>query len=233
MEVPIKSPIYSVFVPGQTNAGYPAFSSIRYGKFSRSRSGDGMTLVMAQLLDGNTNIHRMKNNIKLKYIDFNEIAEVIFLYMTELIYLTLDDPEVLNSIIVNGTEAATSSCTCPLTLQEVLLILRYTLLTAMSETQYGVQGTYYSAPENTNDNKFVPFIMSYGVGPIPGASEMMLPLILVENIRSMLYRINRNYLGGKKNPNIYVPVLGQYYLDSFNQADWVVTHLYKQDEPLS
>ena len=231
LEVPIKSPIYSVFVPGQTNAGYPAFSPVRYGKFSRSRTGDGMSLVMAQLLDGNENIHRMKNNFKFKYVDFNEIAEVVFMYMSELIYLTLDDPQVQNAIIVNGVAAATQSCTCPLTLQEVLLILRYTLLSAMSETQYGVQGTYYSAPENTNDNKFCPFITSYAVGPIPGATEMMLPMILIENIRSLLYRINRNYLGGKQNPNIYVPVLGQYYLDAFNQADWVVSHLYKEDEP--
>jgi len=152
--------------------------------------------------------------MRFKPIDFLQFGDVLAQWVAGI------QQAYLTSVTQAQTKTvATATVQCPLTLQEMLLCLRNTMMGAFKETIASSQGIYPFTPGSGTDNQFVPFVSSGNTCPIE-ILDMQLPTPLIENIRA---------LAGRRIPSAegfywYCPVLGQYATDLLNTSDYVVTY---------
>jgi len=245
LEVPIFHPAFAVFVAALTD---PTSTSNRFYTFSNSFAGD--SLYLANFLatkepEKNWSARRMP---RFHAIDFNEFADVLAQWVVGIVQAYNN-----NANTVTASEAAFiaeaastelkelrklnkrksgSAVTlqpptglCPLTLQQFELIWRNTLMGAFQQTQAGVQNLYPRLPESGTDNQFVPFVSSATTCHIQ-TLDMDLPMPIIENVRALTAR---NVTLKNGDIQQYVPVLGQYYGDVLNTADYTVRNPVTQE----
>jgi len=106
---------------------------------------------------------------------------------------------------------------CPLTLQEVMLLLRNTMMGAYKDSQAAVQGCLPFRPSGSGSNSFTPFLAGTNSCALD-TLDMFLPTPLVENIRSLAAR--RVPSKTSKGKFWYLPVLGQMFQDELSAADY-------------
>jgi hypothetical protein len=211
LEVPIRTPCLGTFV-GAALGGIPA---TRYAKFSQTWSGDSMltSLLFNALLQSPKSLSFRKNP-RLKYIDFLEFLDVMALYVSALQTQAINTPGAAVSI-------PPANLICPLSLQELGLLLRNEMMTIFSDSQSAVQASYPRYPLAGTDNEFVPFVMSSTTVPLQGTA-MKLPIYVVENLKCLkgrpLRKIGKD--GKKKFLSMSLPVIGQYHEDLLVQADY-------------
>lgn len=152
---------------------------------------------------------------RFKPIDFLEFGDVMAQWVAAIqqAYLT-------NATQAQTKTVATANVQCPLTLQEMLLCLRNTMMGAFKETACSSQGMYPFTPTSGTDNQFVPFVSSSNTCPIE-TLDMQLPTPLIENIRALAGRF---VFGGLDGDYWYCPVLGQYATDVLATGDYQVTY---------
>ncbi len=103
----------------------------------------------------------------------------------------------------NNAAITPASLQCPLTLQDMLILLRNVLMTAFRETQAAVHAIYPIVPASDNDSQYVPFVVSVNTCYLT-STDMKLPTYIVENIRTLVARhIHR----GGNDYEWFVPVL--------------------------
>lgn len=214
LEVPITDPVLGVFVPYNSNTVGEQIA--RYGCFTRAWQGDGLTAAGILMNKVKPNQASFKKPPVYKFIDFNEVAEIVFLWVESVQRQIAKDPEVLEAIRNNPGNNYQDKITCQLSQDEILYILRATLMNLFKSTQYFTQSLYPRYPVSSQDNQFVAFVSGIGTFPQPATTEMRLPTILIENLRCLTERVNYGDKGGKKNPRFIFPVLGQYYSDVFS-----------------
>jgi len=146
-----------------------------------------------------------------KTVDFLEFLDVFALYITKMTQAWFDD------IAAGNAADASSFVTCPLTLQEIGLLLRNTIMNALKNTQPAVQGIYPLRPNGPQDNQFVPFTAGSSTCAI-AVSDIQLPVAFIENIQCISARASR------KTGEAYVPILGQYVSDSLDWKDYKVDY---------
>lgn len=144
---------------------------------------------------------------KFHAIDFNEFADVLAQWVVLVVEASLKD----------NPAQVTEDVICPLTLQEMCLVLRAVCMQAFKDTQTGVQGLGPILPTSANDNQFTPYVCGSGTSynsPVP----MQLPMPLVENIRACSMR----GVEFGRNRDSFIPVLGQFFEDVLSQGDYLV-----------
>jgi len=195
LETPIWRPWLSVFnvITNPGNKGN------RAGNLIQRTAGDG-TWIGATIADPFGEKHwGHKRVTKFHAVDFLEFQEVVAMWVAQMQQAFVD---------TESLQADPSSLKCPLTLQEVGLLLRNVLMTCFKETQTGAQGLYPIVPASGSSVEFVPFVSSATTCPIEGV-DMVLPNKLIENMRALTWsKINVN---SPTDIDTWCPVLGQYF----------------------
>jgi len=212
LEVPILTPLLARFKSPVNSNGY---DPVRFPRHSVMSSMDGIASSGAFLHLLGKKTLRTKHCMIPKCIDFYQICETVFLWLRETSRLKLEDPGNVAESVKPGVGGIASE-TLPLTMQEVMILLRSTCMNLYKDTQFLAQGTFPCAITSNSQQGYTALISAVGTYPAQSA-EIELPLILVENLRSTTYRVNFpdkvfNEKTGKfevdaHNPQIYVPIL--------------------------
>jgi len=204
LEVPIKYPTFATFTQ---------FSAANRGDITRAcqhyRASSCDSLFVGGALCSNLPQSVIKSNSPpiIKPIDFYEYLDVLCIWVS--LVQTAFARDIQESEIIGNDP---TSAVCPLTLQEVALLLRNEFMNALDNTQYCVQGVY---PDNSvGGNPFAPFICGVGTHGVR-TNGMLLHQLFVENIRvnTMRYEVG-------KNPKSYFPQIGIYCDDSLDGSDY-------------
>jgi len=118
-----------------------------------------------------------------------------------------------NQLVDAGTVPGTI---CPLTLQEVMLLLRNVLMQAFKDTQPAVQSLYPVSPDSASDPQPVAFTCGANTCFLADTG-MKLPQGFVENIRAL---VARSIPKGKNGSLSFIPVLGIIQGDVLNENDY-------------
>jgi len=147
---------------------------------------------------------------KLYPVDFLEFLNVLAKWCTLILQGQYSNPGQ-NPGIISKFPA------CPLTLQEVGLLLRNTMMGAWKNSQFAVQAIYPYVPSDPLDNQFVPFVSDVGTCSLQ-TLDMMLPAPMIENIRAL----SPIWLKNEKNgmPEFFFPILGKYNTDRLLWSDY-------------
>lgn len=145
-------------------------------------------------------------------VDLNEFVETMANFVTDVITLS-----------INGLNALEDpqSLQCPLSLQELMLLLRDTLLRQFGECQIAGQFISHDVASDGSDRVFQPLLVGVNTCVNAANYQFILPLELVENIRCLGPIVNN--VPNMRYPVIYMPVLGVYNGDTVQQSDYVVT----------
>jgi len=218
LEVPVHTPLVSTLIPQIPNG--TTGSPTRFPNRSTEFGGDDMfaSVAMSTLLD--IKHWKTKKAPKFKCIDFLEVADVVAIWLSKLVTQYWKDPALaVSATTTTGAQDPTLTI-CPITLQEMTLILRNEILFVMGLTQSGTQAIFPIAPTGGGDNQFTPFLTGT-TGCAVQSYGMMLPLRLVENLRGLiLHSVPGNAPG---DVELLCPVLGQYFLDSLVSSNYQFT----------
>lgn len=218
-ELPIRHPLFSKFArptPG-------TFLDVRRGgRSARMFSGDSFSL-SGLLIDFMTDESLAMKSVPIfKAVDFMEFLEVYLLWLRSATQTAINSLEAQIATSANLTETL-AKYVIPLTIQEIALLLRTTMMNAFKDTQHFVQSIYPQTVSDNQQNVFVPFIAGVGTGARPGSTGLLLPLALKENILSLTRVWNSSGRGGKSNPLFWIPVLGKFYADRLSEQDYTIT----------
>lgn len=212
LEVPVWTPTLSVFAnelaEGAINPG-------RYGLITVAGGGDPIwsgVLASSHV----PKLFSSPRNSRFHAIDFLEFADVIGIWATQLLNTAL-----LDTAFQSTFQATPANATCPLTLQEMQLILKNELMVFFNSTQCGVQSLYPRAPATSGSIEFLAYPCSSSTVGL-SSSSMKLPLFIVENLRSLSARWVE--FGKGKTSMFFVPILGQYYSIVLSPEDYVATY---------
>jgi hypothetical protein len=186
----------------------------RFGNLHANCAGDATFLSAGQATWFTEDKWRMQRPPKIHPIDFNEFADVVGKWVAGIQQSYADD--VLKDTGSPMSPAAITQLACPLTLQEMCLLLRNVLMQAFKNTQAGCHGVYPITPLSSEDNAFVPFIVSTSTCYL-APNDMSLPIPLIENIRSLTDRCIR-----RKGDDweFFLPSLGIWNDERLNEADY-------------
>jgi len=210
LEVPILTPILTTMCG---NLAEGSVSSFRYGNRPVVAGGDAIFSSGWFSHISPDKFLSIKRPVRFHFVDFLEFQNVMAIYVQTLIQTCYNDP-------INGGNIPADRFVCPITLQEMGLLLRNELMCQFGATQTAVQSLYPRTPKSTTDDEFVPFICGSTTVGIQG-SGMKLPLPLVENAKSLMCRMAMHAPGA--DPEAFVPVLGQYNNMVLNPKDYVAT----------
>jgi len=216
LEVPITHPMLSVWVRPQMN-NTESVAPIRAPVRAVSAAGDPVFLgYMASSLSPKA--WSYKRYPRLHCVDFLEFGDVLAQWVGGVQTAYCSNPDLVTATQIVGVTPF-SNAVCPISLQEMLILLRNEILSVMP-LQIGVQSLYPITPSNSGDNQFTPYVMSATTCP-QDQYGMMLPLPLVENIRLLKDRAVKGE--GKNDVLMFLPIWGQYNNDSLDQSQYQFT----------
>jgi len=206
LEAPIFKPQFAVF----NESFQPPQLGNRMSVFNQQVTGDALFLggFMTGLFKESE--WNMKRYPKLHAVDFLEFGDVVAQWVTGIVQSAIND---LNPGVLGAGQL------CPLTLQEVLLLLRNVIMTAFKDSQRAVQTMYPIQPASGTDNQFVPYVASATTCFLKDV-PMQLPIALIENIRALVGRCTHRT---GSDIEWFLPVLGQYADDALESANYQVT----------
>jgi len=207
LEVPVHTPLLSVM-----NKPIPSGDETQQGRAATySMKFSGTPLAVGAYLPGliRKKHWNTKKSPHFKFIDFLEFADVLAQYVVRL------QSEFASAPTSQLTVVQPATYRCPLTIQEMQLILRNEIMYVFGVSQAGAQGLAPRLASSTSDNEFVPFA-SGTTTCATAALGMKLPKAFVENIKSLAYVCADVGPDGRKlkySPTHYIPVLGKYAQD--------------------
>jgi hypothetical protein len=153
-------------------------------------------------------------------IDFNMILTQYLSVVRDALQLYVNDDDFRREYN-NNNNYFSDYLQIKLTLQEIAIAWRATLMNLFQDTVPGTQSLY---PRFTNGsaNEFVAFSCGVGCYPMPATTAMLIPRMLKENLTALTMRMSVGGRGGNKNPSMYMPVLGVYEADTINPDDFLV-----------
>lgn len=216
LEVPVHSPLFGCF-KAPLDPAQPE-DNARAPVFIRNFSGDGSLLggcLVADLMP--SQIH-FKQPVQYHFVDFLEFLNTMALFVCKVQEQHINNVDFANNVATNPNYFA-EFVQCPISLQEMGLLLRAVMMEAFAYTQFKGQTVYPRSVEN-QENEFVSFTAGTNTCPYVGTTQMRLPRIIKHNILSLTGRTNYAGRGGKKNPHMYIPVLGQFRDDKLDQKTY-------------
>jgi len=238
LEVPVDFPLFSCFKTATLTDDNEDNS--RAPLFLRNFTGDGF------LLGGMLTYKLMPYQLKLKnppnihFVDFNELLDVLALSVQLAIARRLEDSDTRENL-ANDPNYYVDNIQCPLTLQEVGMILRYTVMAAFDDSQLCGQSLYPRARIG-NLNEFASFVCGINTAPQSGATNMRIPLLLKENVLALRERVINAGRSGAANPLVWMPILGQYendrlepesYCNTIDETEYPAFFFNQQEVPVS
>jgi len=216
LEVPIHTPLLALF-NGNVNTS-PLNLARNYNRMHRV-AGDPIFLGSLMCSRLNEMDWGMKNAPILKPVDFNAFGDVLAQWVVSITNAYFQDQATTGMQLTSGQIAAVQ---CPLTLQEMLLLLRNVMMQAFKSSQCGVQGIFPFVPSSNTDNQFVAFTASSStcfISPV----GMQLPVPFIENIRALVAR--HVTMEGGRISQMWEPVLGMLAIDSLVASDYVASYV--------
>jgi len=212
LEVPIYTPVLTslAVVPGT-----PAVEGNKIRAFNWDSQFSGDQISNSWLLHSYLppKSWHFKRRPKYKFIDFLEFADVLAQWTAKVVTQWYSDPS--SSIVPQvGSSQDPTIGVCPLTLQDLQLLLRNDML-YVTQTQPGVQSLYPVVPGGSGDNEFVAFVQGTTTVAL-GSSNMKVPKPFSENISSLVDL----HCGRYNDVNLYIPVLGKMYSDVLVPGDY-------------
>lgn len=221
LEVPIRSPVFSVMnqVPGTT------VSLARSAAFLRAHGGDLVSLggMMAGLLH-EKQLH-FKTPPVYKALDAQEFYDQIAYLAQSMVQYALSDLQI-NQQFASAT-ATPADYICPLTFQEFRLLFRNVMLLATANSQYFAQGLVFQ-PSTIPQATFQTYKVACGTFAQSAISLPKLPVSLIEEINCNTMRVNTGGRGGIDNPNMIIPVVGEYIGEGLSGDDYVATYMHNE-----
>jgi len=196
-ELPIQTPLFSVFAySGDTSDKFA-----RFPEHQRRFSGDALSNIgfyISGLIKEDA-LH-MKTAPVFKFVNFESFSDVLAQYYSEVCKRAANDSQILAS------PAPASLIQSQLEFVDMRYALRNDLMYMFSKTQPFVTGIF---PQDTTDvnTNWSPLAAGFGQQAYR-ATDNVYPVFLVENARMMTYRVSYTGRGGKRNPQLYIPVLG-------------------------
>jgi len=221
LEVPIREPILASF------GGYAllqnAVEPIRYP--NRSTASSGSPMWTSAFCSRHTfGEWKGKKFTVFKCIDFLRFGDILAQWVGAIQTAFMTNPSTVTAYGAFPPQ----NFVCPLTLQEMLLLLRNEIMTAFVDTQSGVQSIFPVTPASDAANNFVAYIAAQTTCSM-GTCGMKLPQSIVENIRSLVARSKK--ISGSRDMEFYVPVLGQYNQVGLVTTDYTFEYITPGDEP--
>jgi len=209
LEVPILTPLLSGLISlGSNNAIVPS----RFGNYSTSASSNCVFVGGAFSTMLPEHEWRMKRYPRLHYVDFLEFVDVIAQWVA-----------LSAGLFAKDQSNSPQDITCPITLQELSLLLRNEFMFVFGDTQPSVQSSYQQLPNTGTDNVFAPFLSGTTTCGLQSAG-VKIPLAVVENIKCLVYReyIPKDPKGNDivRDPQYYIPVIGKYAQDVLQASDY-------------
>jgi hypothetical protein len=209
-EVPLFRPLLSLVTCALDSTTVAPNSLDRTPVWQNALAGD--PVLVGSLLTNTLPLSDWKNKrpIHIKPVDFLEFVDVMALAIQFAIqtFINTNAPAVIDSSIL-----------CPLTLQELQILLRNEILWCWDYSQSATQGILPFKPE-VNGNQWSPFIVGSNTVPLQTCS-MLLPLPFVENIQA-LGPVKKQYPNG--GFELYMPSLGKFYSDVIPWNTYFVTY---------
>jgi hypothetical protein len=220
LEVPIYEPLLAVNYANPNNLPDPN----RYSEFTLASAGDGLLLgAMADWLP--EKFLGMKKPVTYKPYDCLEYIDVYALVLTKAFSALFADSQFQTQINSFDSDLSLqnyiNTMQCPLTLQEFVLCMRAQIMNVVKDTQPFVQTVYPRTEASSGENLFAAWVASITQCATPGQTQMLIPTILIENIKAMTYLISDR--ANKRDPIIILPVAGSYLQDLLLTSDYSVT----------
>lgn len=203
-EVFINSPILAVFSAWEQNI---------FRSFSHTHQFGGGGCYLGGRICEFTKPLEIRNKVRpiFKMIDFNEIYEVMALWVAEVMSLASTNTNQAEGVV---------PLIVPMTVQEFRILLRQAILSVFQTSQALSFDQVFSGID-----QFYPFLVSTGTCGKDLGNPMLMPIILVENIRAWIRRTLRT--GQKANVPVskrapvqgalsvidFVPVIGMWGSD--------------------
>jgi len=212
LEVFVKTPQASVFVLKSSIIGPEVDRNTNHVSV---HGGDGVFLggTVIDPLTTMKTIGQIEYNV-FKPIDFNELVDVVAQWVGYAQTAAGHDIQLTEELNVNDQYLQ-----CPISFQELQLLLRAVVVSATQRTNFKTQGVYPEQAQNNFDNVFTPLVVGQGTYGRPVA--MMLPVLVMENIRSLCARGNMQ--GGRKGALWYYPLWGVYSQDVLVAGNYTYT----------
>lgn len=217
LEVFVHHPLLSPALPQVANS--LTGSPVRFS--ARTNAWGGDDLFMANCMSNIIPQSFWKSKIapKFKFIDFREFQEVVAMWASKIVSQYWTDPSLAIASLGVGDQLPATTV-CPLTLQEMGLVLRNEILFMFGPTQNGVQSLLPILPTGAGDKQFMPYLTG-NTGSAVQSFKMKLPLPLVENLRALILHVVATASG--KDHELLYPVIGQYYGDDLVYTDYTFT----------
>jgi len=214
LETKVTTPMLAVTQGEQPNASFARFGA------APSPPCAGDPLWASQQMSFLLSERQYASKIRPRFhpIDFLEFGDVLAQWVSTLQSTAVRDPNYVLTSLSEANSALTYQC--PITLQEMLLILRNEMMWAYKSTQPGVQGLLPIVPSSSSDNQLTPLLCGTNACANTVAG-MKLPLPFVENIKALVYR--QIEMAGGGDVMQWVPVLSKYFLDNLNTTDYLYT----------
>jgi len=215
LEVPIHTPLLA---PALNPVNLEATGApTRVPKRATWFSGDELSMGMF-MLNTPESTWGTKKSPNFKCIDFLYAGNVLANWASLVVSQWYGDPANQTALQFGNTQSVIKE-TCPLTLQEMLLLLRNEIMSEFSMTQNGVQALQPTITQIPTQKAFVP-LLTGTTGAGLQTVGMKLPNIFAENIKSL-------HLGydhpDSKDRQYYVPIWGQYQTDALTWSDYKYT----------
>jgi len=216
-EVPIFRPFVSL-IGTRSSTSQVTQATGRFYRFDTTFAGDPWFVGGMMGFELKEKQWTMKRMPKLHCVDFYEFAEVLALYVQNLVQSLIDDNQALNSF----NPLNLSKITCPLTLQDLLIALRGVMMHAFKNTQAAVQALYPQEVAAGNTFAFQAFLASattYTAGNV----ALQLPTPFLENIYALTVKHMDRH--PQSDPEFFIPVLGMYRGTALASDDYKVTYM--------
>lgn len=206
-EVPIHSPLLGTWNTPATNP----INTLSGRGGQRTSKTAGTPIMIGAGLSSIFQARHWSTKIKpyIKFYDFLEFGQVLAYFCQGLLTRLASDN------ISQSTISDPLAYQCPLSLQEVLLLLRNEMMYLFSSTQAACQCI---TPRNQNANMFTTFSAGTNSCSV-GSVNMQLPLAFVENIKSAACQMG---ITKGRSVRYWLPVLGKYDGVSLSQSDYQV-----------
>jgi len=214
LEVPLAHPIFALASCAFDDAVLTILPTRNFNK-AIPIAGDPVTL--GALMSSVFSIRELsaKASLRFKPVDILLFGDLVAQWVQQIVQSYLID---VSQATGESFSNVLDPVICPITLQEMLLLLRNTIMGAFKETQAAVQGIVPFRPNNTSDNEFTPCVASATQCALD-TLDMSLPQPLIENIRALVAR----EIMEEEGPAWYIPLLGQYFNDLLQATNYEVT----------
>jgi len=227
-EVPVHAPAFSCFID-LTGTQSDATDVARWPTRVTIAAGDATVLAGKMSMLQSEDKWKSKIYDVFKAIDFLQGCDIMAQALGAMLTAYAAWPD--NNAQLQASNPTFASLQCPLSMQEFQILFRNEVSYALASSIPFTQTLYPALPSSGSINYFMAYI--YGSNTIPISScGMKLPTPMIENIKSFVSLTVDKKNGNGSDQETWWPVLGQYFLDVLNPADYTYSINFGTDQTI-